>query len=85
MYNTLITFCNPYREFLDSENIPQKVVQDIGKFYWHFLQSGIQFLDMLLMSLQEHHGFVLEDYLEDPGLMLTCKKQVSSLKSTFPI
>ncbi|XP_047142553.1 telomerase-binding protein EST1A isoform X2 [Hydra vulgaris] len=65
-----------FRNFLESENIPKKVLQDIGKLYWQFLQSGIQFLDMIIVNLEEHHGFSLQDYLKDPVLMLTCKKQV---------
>ncbi|XP_065663378.1 telomerase-binding protein EST1A isoform X4 [Hydra vulgaris] len=65
-----------FRNFLDSENISKKVLQDIGKLYWQFLQSGIQFLDMIIVNLEEHHGFNLQDYLKDPVLMLTCKKQV---------
>jgi Telomerase activating protein Est1. len=76
LMSTLSAIC---REFLDSKseitNALQEV-QEVGDLYWKFLQNGIQFLDELVMQLQEHCKFDLEEYLEDPIKMTQCSKQV---------
>lgn len=52
------------------------VLQEIGTFYWNFLQNGIQYLDGLVLQIQEQNQMHLEDYLNDPIQMNVCSKKV---------
>ena len=66
-----------HREVVDkSDEVDVNVLQEVGDLYWKFLQNGIQFIEELLLQLQEHCNFELETILEDPMKMTQCGKQV---------
>ena len=64
------------RKFLEDKEMLTVVLQEIGTLYWNFLQNGIQYLDELILQIQEQNQMHLEDYLNDPIQMNICSKRV---------
>lgn len=73
--NTFHNIITAFRLFLDQHQ-DTTLVNDIFQFYWNFLQDGDDFLQDLLLSLQEEYKFDLNSFLGNPLKMAGCKKQV---------
>ncbi|XP_065055550.1 telomerase-binding protein EST1A-like isoform X1 [Rhopilema esculentum] len=73
--NTFHNVITKIRELLD-EKPNGRDFNEIVQFYWNFLQDGDDFLQEMLLSLQEEWKFDLDAFVKNPLKMVGCKKQV---------
>ena len=73
--NTFHNIITAFRTILNEQE-PHPFLNEAFQFYWNFLQDGDDFLKDLLMLLQEECKFKLEEFVNNPLKIATCKKQV---------
>ena len=74
--NTFHNVITRFRTYLE-ENSDGPLLNEVFQFYWNFLQDGDDFLQDLLISLQEECRFDMDGFVSNPLKMVGCKKHVS--------
>lgn len=75
--NTFHNVITRFRTYLE-ENSDGPLLNEVFQFYWNFLQDGDDFLQDLLMSLQEECKFDMDAFVSNPLKMVGCRKHVRS-------
>ena len=73
--NTFHNVITRFRTYME-ENSDGPLLNEVFQFYWNFLQDGDDFLQDLLISLQEECKFDMDDFVSNPLKMAGCKKHV---------
>ena len=74
--NTFHNVIARFRTYLE-DNSDGPLLNEVFQFYWNFLQDGDDFLQDLLISLQEECKFNMDDFVSNPLKMVGCRKHVS--------